>query len=405
MDAEHIRTFFGQELSQTDNEEEVTPKRRAPKAIERLDGENSLFNSDDKLLVRDGLDFVFRIEEVSYLPKILSVLWQEEVGNDAAYQDYLSVKQTRDTPGSASVIVQTGCDNFCSFCIVPHTRGREMSRPVADILQEVQEAANAGIKEVVLLGQNVNSYGKESRKKLWNAESLTWVSSDVQTPFRELINAVSDVQGIERIRYTSSNPHDMTRDILSAPFERKNVARMLHFALQSGSDAVLKRMNRKHTFADFLTQVQYLRSQDPFFAITTDIIVGFPGETEEEFMQTVEAFRQCEFDFAYIARYSPRRGTYSADKLADTVSLEEKARRWDILNQMLKASVIQRNQMSVGKEATVLISRETETTFGGRTEYFKEVFFPKVPGIMVGQMVRVRLTGVDEWVLTGEYIA
>ena len=150
-----------------------------------------------------------------------------------------------------------------------------------EIVDEVRDAVRSGAKEVCLLGQNVNSYGKETRAKLWNSESLTWnVDSDrkteSKTPFRELLEAVGAVEGLERIRFTSSNPHDMTRDILDAHFEVPAMTPYLHFALQSGSDSVLKRMNRKHTYADFKSQVEYLRARDPSFSISTDIIVGFP---------------------------------------------------------------------------------------------------------------------------------
>jgi tRNA-2-methylthio-N6-dimethylallyladenosine synthase len=256
-------------------------KRAAPKAIERLSSAESVFNSDDRLFGRSDLvDFTFRIEETAYLTKILTVLTGQDIGSDAGYQDYLRLRQAQENKASANVIIQTGCDNFCTFCIVPHTRGRELSRPQDEIVDEVRRVAETGSLEVTLLGQNVNSYGKETRKSLWNAESLTWNSADVKTPFRALLDAVDGIPGIDRIRFTSSNPHDMTRDILDAHFELPRLCHNLHFALQSGSDSMLRRMNRKHTYADFLAQVRYLRGRDPLFGITTDIIVGFPGETE-----------------------------------------------------------------------------------------------------------------------------
>lgn len=284
-------------------------KRKAVKNIELIQDENSLFNSDDKIFgVTDTIDFVLRIEEIHYLTKILSLITGEEIGNDAKWNDYLQVRQSQDNPGSANIIIQTGCDNFCTYCIVPYTRGREKSREATEIVQEIEACVANGTKEVTLLGQNVNSYGKETKKKLWNSEELKWEStSSEKTPFRELLDKINDIEGLDRIRFTSSNPHDMTRDILSAHFELHRMCHSLHFALQSGSDEVLRNMNRKHTFEDFRLQVEYLRSHDPLFSISTDIIVGFPGETEEQFQETVRAFEICEFDFAYIARYSPRK--------------------------------------------------------------------------------------------------
>ena len=178
-----------------------------------------ILNWDDPLLWRsEDIDFVFRIEETSGLTKILSTIYNENIGNDERWESYLQVEQIRENPASAQVIIQTGCDNYCTFCIVPYTRGHEISRPLDEIVQEVIKAQSEGVIEVNLLGQNVNSYGKSTRAKLWNAESLTWTNPEVSTPFRALLKAVSAV-GIDRIRFTSSNPHDMTRDILEAHFE------------------------------------------------------------------------------------------------------------------------------------------------------------------------------------------
>ncbi len=197
----------------------------------------------------------------------------------------------------------------------------------------------------------------------------------------------------------------MTPDILSAHFELPRMCHYLHFALQSGSDEILRRMNRKHTFADFKAQVDSLRSHDPLFAISTDIIVGFPGETEAQFQETVEAFRQCEFDFAYIARYSPRRGTYSADHLIDDVPLREKARRWDILNTLLYESMAKRSDLMVGRTEEILISGSGRSgELIGRTRNFKEVRISQDPDISIGDLVSVKITERDRWILKGKRI-
>ena len=157
---------------------------------------------------------------------------------------------------------------------MPYTRGHEISRPLGDIVGEVVESVeHQGTKEVTLLGQNVNSYGKETRKNLWNPEELTWTDSTVRTPFRELLEKLNEVQGLDRIRFTSSNPHDMTRDILDAYFDLEKCCHYLHFALQSGDNDLLKKMNRRHSYEDFRSQVEYLRNCDPLFGISTDIIV------------------------------------------------------------------------------------------------------------------------------------
>ena len=169
-------------------------KRYNAEKISLLESSDSLMNYDDELFVRSqSIDFVFRIEEVSFLTKILSQITGEDIGNDAKFNEYLAVKQLQENPSSANVIIQTGCDNYCTFCIVPHTRGREVSRDMDEIVTEISDVVKNGTKEITLLGQNVNSYGKETRKKLWNSESLTWASPDVKTPFRELLEQINQV--------------------------------------------------------------------------------------------------------------------------------------------------------------------------------------------------------------------
>lgn len=169
-------------------------KRRNADKITLLESTDSLMNYDDELFLRSqSIDFLFRIEEVSYLTKILSLITGEDIGNDAKFNEYLAVKQLQENPASANIIIQTGCDNYCTFCIVPHTRGRELSRDMGEIVTEVGNVVQNGTKEITLLGQNVNSYGKETRKKLWNSESLTWASPDVKTPFRELLEKINEV--------------------------------------------------------------------------------------------------------------------------------------------------------------------------------------------------------------------
>ena len=169
-------------------------KRKNAEKIILLDSTDALENYDDELFLRSqSIDFLFRIEEVSYLTKILSLITGEDIGNDAKFNEYLAVKQLQENPSSANIIIQTGCDNYCTFCIVPHTRGRELSRDMTEIVSEINEVVKNGTREVTLLGQNVNSYGKETRKKLWNSESLTWASPDVKTPFRELLEKIDTV--------------------------------------------------------------------------------------------------------------------------------------------------------------------------------------------------------------------
>ena len=240
--------------------------------------------------------------------------------------------------------------------------------------------------------------------KNWN-EFEKILANFSHSPFRTLLEELNVLPNGDRIRFTSSNPHDMTKDILDAHFDLPKMCHYLHFALQSGSDSMLKRMNRRHTYADFKTQVDYLRSRDPLFSISTDIIVGFPGETEEEFQATIQAMREIEFDFAYIARYSSRTGTIATDKFDDDISHEEKARRWNILNNLLRESVQKRAKLMIGRTEEILISGEgKDETLVGRTRNFKEVFIPFEENIKVGDIVKVKITEFDRWVLKGEIL-
>ena len=381
-------------------------KRKNAEKIILLDSTDALENYDDELFLRSqSIDFLFRIEEVSYLTKILSLITGEDIGNDAKFNEYLAVKQLQENPSSANIIIQTGCDNYCTFCIVPHTRGRELSRDMTEIVSEITEVVKNGTREVTLLGQNVNSYGKETRKKLWNSESLTWASRDVKTPFRELLEKIDTVNWLDRIRFTSSNPHDMTRDILDAHFDLPKMCNYLHIALQSGSDAILSKMNRKHSYMDFRSQVEYLRTRDPLFSISTDIIVGFPGETLEQFEETALAMRECQFDYAFIARYSSRSGTLATTRFEDDISSQEKARRWTILNDILRQTTASRNLLMVGREEEILITGEwKDETLVGRTRNFKEVYIPIDTSIKIGDIVKVKILELSGWVLKGERI-
>jgi len=380
-------------------------KREKAKKIELLNTGNEIFNNDDKLFPRiPNLDFTLRIEEVKYLNQVLSRIYNEPIGIDDKFDDYLKQKQLRENPNQAQIIIQTWCDNYCTFCIVPYTRWKEISRKKEEILEEIKEAVEWWAKEINLIGQNVNSYGKQFvDKELWNEEKSSWDNWIGKSPFRDLLESI-DQLWVERLRFTSSNPHDMTSDILASHFDLKSPCNYLHFALQSWNNQVLKKMNRKHSYIDFKKQVEYLRSRDPLFSISTDIIVWYSWETEEMFQDTLDAIEECEFDFVYNARYSVRPWTIAAKLYPDDVPDKTKAERWHILNNLMKQNVGKRSELMIGREEDILISWEKDNQFFWRTRNFKEVFFEKKEWIKVWDIVVVKIIDLDKWVLRGSLI-
>lgn len=380
-------------------------KREATKKIENIINENEIFNSDDKIFGRtDKIDFLFRIEDLQYLTKILSILFNKEIWNDEKINEYLRIKQLQSSFWQANIIIQTGCDNYCTYCIVPFTRWREKSRNEVDILEEIKNVVANWTKEIMLLWQNVNSYWKELKSKSWNENELKWQSEGVfRTPFRDLLDKINKIEWIDRIRFTSSNPHDMTTDILEAHFELNKTCNYLHFALQSWNNNILKRMNRRHTYEDFKWQVEFLRSRDPYFSISTDIIVGFPWETEDQFNDTIRAMEEIVFDFAYIARYSERKWTSAANFLKDDIDHHEKARRWHIINGILGKSVKIRAEMMLWKTEEILVSWITkEWLLYGRTRNFKEVIFESRNWVNIGDIIPVKIEKIQWRVLLGK---
>ncbi len=371
------------------------------KKITLIEDSKEIFNNDDKLFPRNNnkIDFVLRIEDTRYLPLMLTHIYDENIWNEDKFDDYLKSKQLRENPHSATIIIQTWCDNYCTFCIVPYTRGMENSRTIEDIVAEAREAVKEWAKEITLVWQNVNSYWKQFvDKKFWNKEKWKWNDWLWKSPFRQLLEELDKIEWLDRIRFTSSNPHDMTQDILDAHFDLDKTCNYLHFALQSGNNQVLKRMNRKHSYEDFKKQVDYLRSRDPNFSISTDIIVGFSWETDEMFQDTVKAFEDCEFDFTFNARYSVRKWTIAEKMFPDNITDWQKADRWHILNEKLLNSVTSRNSKMIWTIQEVLVAWEKDWKKFWRTRNFKEVFFDW-DNINTWDLVNVKITDIDRYVL------
>ena len=378
--------------------------RNKSKNINLLKSSDEIFNNDDKLFPRAKgfLDFTLRIEDIRFLPIMLTHIYWESIWNDSKFDDYLKSKQLRENPFSATIIIQTWCDNYCTFCIVPYTRWWEKSRPIEEIVAEAKEAVKAWAKEITLVWQNVNSYWKQFvDKKHWNEEKSKWNDWLGKSPLRQLLEELDKIEWLDRVRFTSSNPHDMTQDILDAHFELRTTCNYLHFALQSGNNQMLRRMNRRHKYEDFKRIVEYLRSKDPNFSISTDIIVGFSGETEEMFLDTVKAFDELQFDFAYNARYSVRTWTIASKMFPDDITDAQKAERWHILNDKLLENILKRNEKMLGTIEEVLVSGQKDEYFFWRTRNFKEIYFevPEDKNVKIWDLVKVRLDELDRYVI------
>ena len=380
--------------------------RNKSKKINLLKDSSEIFNNDDKLFprARGFLDFTLRIEDIRFLTLMLTHIYWESIWNDSKFDDYLKSKQLRENPYSATIIIQSWCDNFCTFCIVPYTRGRETSRPIEEIVAEAREAVAAWAKEITLVWQNVNSYGKQFvDKKYWNEEKSKWNSWAWKSPFRQLLEALDQIEWLDRVRFTSSNPHDMTEDILDAHFDLRTTCNYLHIALQSGNNTVLKKMNRRHKYEDFKKIVEYLRKKDPNFSVSTDIIVGFSWETDEMFQDTVKAFDELNFDFSYNARYSVRKWTIASKMFPDDVSDEIKAERWHILNNKLLENILKRNKKMLWTIEEVLVSGQKDEFFFWRTRNFKEIYFEANENeVKIWDLVKVKLTELDRYVIKWE---
>jgi len=235
--------------------------------------------------------------------------------------------------------VMRGCDNFCTYCVVPFGRGRERSRPIEEVYCQAKELVKRGYKEITLLGQNVNSYAKNSKFKVKDKklkERIKQLRKEYQNNFALLLALLNSIKGLEKIKFITSNPHDMTDDIIKA-LKLSKIDRYLHLPVQAGDDQILKRMNRKYTVQDYLQLIKKIRKEVPEIEIGTDIIVGFPGETKEQFLRTVDLCKKVNFKLAYISKYSPRPGTAAAE-LKDDVPYQEKKRRWRILNELINKS-------------------------------------------------------------------
>jgi tRNA-2-methylthio-N6-dimethylallyladenosine synthase len=303
------------------------------------------------------------------------------------FTGHLPGKRAREYQGWLQISV--GCNSVCSYCIVPSTRGREVSRPAAELVAESRRLAADGVREITLLGQNVNSYGRD-------------LPRDRRLSFAQLLAEIDAVEGIDRIRYTSPHPKDMREDVIRAHAELPALCEHIHLPLQSGSSPVLKRMRRTYNRERYLDRVALIREHVPDCALTTDIIVGFPGETEADFQQTLEVAEEVGYDGAFTFIYSPRRETEAAE-LPDQVSHEVKSERMERLVEIVQRRARERSQRFVGRTLEVLVegpSRKDPSRLRGRSRHNKVVNFEGLGA--PGDLVEVQITGATSQTLSGE---
>ncbi|MBW3668007.1 MAG: tRNA (N6-isopentenyl adenosine(37)-C2)-methylthiotransferase MiaB [Actinobacteria bacterium] len=300
----------------------------------------------------------------------------------------------RDVPYAAWLTIQIGCDNNCAFCIVPSVRGKEISRPFDEIVAEAAALAAAGTVEITLLGQNVNSYGRDLTKR--------------RPLFADLLRAVGAVEGIRRVRYTSPHPKDLRPETIEAMAEVPTVCEHLHLPLQAGSDRVLAAMHRGYRAERYLEKLAAARAAVPDLAVTTDLIVGFPGESDDDFERTLEVVAAAEYDSAYTFLFSPRQGTEAAERDQDFVPAEVAAERFARLKVVVERSALRKHEARVGRMEEVLVegpSKRDASVLTGRTRQNKLVHFASDSPLGPGTFAEVRVTAAAPHHLTGELVA
>ena len=337
------------------------------------------------------IDFIIGPDNYKQIPKILSTLHGEKIISTHWSRQWHEIPAShtfRESPVSGYVTVMEGCNNFCSYCIVPFTRGREKFRPMRNILKEVEDLADKGYQKIQLLGQNVNSYKDPQGRG-----------------FSDLLKEVSRVDGIEWIRFITSHPKNFTKDIAITMKETRKVCHQLHLPIQSGSSTVLKRMNRDYTREEYLEKIAMLRDLMPDISLSTDIIVGYPGENEKEFKDTLSILEQVQYTNIFSFRYSPRPLT-AASRSKDSVPFETKRRRLIEVQSLQKKIQLEKNKSFVGQVMKVLCtgkSKKDPQVYSGRNEGFQVINFKSNKDVQ-GQFVDVRITACGPHSLQGTVI-
>lgn len=352
-------------------------------------------------LIAHGANLVAGPDSYLDLPNLVAAAEQGmeavnvELSTTETYKEIIP-KRMGNTRISGFISIMRGCNNFCSYCIVPYTRGRERSRAVDSILNELEDLRQKGFKEVTLLGQNVNSYNYVPE----NGQAENAVD------FADLLSIVAEAAPDMRIRFSTSNPHDLTDKIIEAMASHKNVCNHLHLCVQSGSNTILKRMNRKYTREWYLDRIKALRTAIPDCGISTDVFCGFCGETLEDQADTLSLMREVGYDSAFMFKYSERPGTFAAKHYQDDVPEEEKIRRLNEIIALQNELSLESNRRDIGKTFEVLVegySKRSREQMCGRSQQNKMIVFPKGDA-KPGDLVMVRVTEASSATLIGELI-
>lgn len=338
------------------------------------------------------VDIVFGTHNIHKLPVYLAKVIDQHKQDMEVYSIegniYENIPVKRDSKYKAWVNIMLGCDKFCTYCIVPYTRGKQRSRKPEDIILEVESLVNSGYKEVTLLGQNVNAYGKDL---------------DINYNLASLLVDVANT-GIDRIRFVTSHPWDFTDEMIDVISQFDNIMPYIHLPIQSGSDRILKLMGRRYTKEEYITLFNKIKEMIPNVSISTDIIVGFPGETEADFNETMEVVKKLKYDLAYTFIYSPREGT-PASRMEDLTPMEVKKNRLAELNALINHYALENNKKYLGKEVMVLLEghSDKENKLMGYTDTMKLVNV-KASDEYIGQIVPVKITDVKTWSMEGELV-
>jgi tRNA-2-methylthio-N6-dimethylallyladenosine synthase len=331
------------------------------------------------------VDFVIGPRQVSRLPEILQAA-ESSAGTAYALDDAAVPRRVapHQAPLRAYVPVTYGCDNYCAYCVVPYVRGRETSRSASEIVAEVRDLVDRGTREVTLLGQNVNSYGR---------------TLDTPVTFGSLLASLAGIRGLDRIRFMTSHPKDLSAELIDAVADLRPVCEHIHLPMQSGDDTVLRAMNRRYTHEHYFGLIEQIRARIPDCAITTDLIVGFPGESEAQYLNTLDVVRRVRFDHAFMFAYSERAGTAAA-KLRDDVPKPEKLRRLNELIRIQNEITIEKNTADIGREHEVLVEGPSPldpSRATGMTRRRRHMHFGADGGSLVGERVMVRAKEAFIW--------